>query len=307
MMNLRLTEILVRPYVRHELPGWGRVYSKFVGGYERDDNWAGAGKRVIKGKLHGFEMELDLGKWSQRWSYFLARYYDLGSQLVLMKALRSGDRIYDVGANIGMLCILASKLVGPRGRVDAVEPNPNCRAYIHDLLSRNAIRNVEVHGAGLADEESVLTLSVPRINHGEATLARSQYADDEIDKVEVPVMRGDDLLGDGPPPALIKIDVEGFECRAIDGLTKTLSAHIPLVLTEVVTAHLERAGFTPQDLFDRLTSLGYQGFRVGLGRGGLLGHELLLTPVPLETFEGSADVLWMHPDNPRSHAFEVSD
>jgi hypothetical protein len=87
-------------------------------------------------------------------------------------------------------------------------------------------------------------------------------------------------------------------------MSETITAHKPLVLTEVVTAHLERAGFGPRDLFGRLTALGYQGFRVKLRRDGLLGHDLVLAPVPLETFRGGADVLWLHPENPRSQAFD---
>ena len=62
-----LTELLVRPYVQRELPGWGHLYGWFA---SSDRDWADAGTRRIAGKLHGYTMELDISGWSQRYTYF---------------------------------------------------------------------------------------------------------------------------------------------------------------------------------------------------------------------------------------------
>jgi hypothetical protein len=68
----------------------------------------------MRGKLHGYEMSLDLGNWSNRQTYFLGRFYDLPTQLVLLSCLRPDDIFVDIGANEGMISLLASRLVGPR-------------------------------------------------------------------------------------------------------------------------------------------------------------------------------------------------
>jgi hypothetical protein len=85
---------MVRPYIWHELPGWGRLYSRFVGDYRRDASWAGEPSRTIRGKLHGYEIDLDLSRWSERATYFLGRFYDLENQLLPTRILRPGDRCF---------------------------------------------------------------------------------------------------------------------------------------------------------------------------------------------------------------------
>jgi FkbM family methyltransferase len=238
-------------------------------------------------------MELDLSKWSQRCTYFLGRFYDRELQLLLMRVLRPGDRFVDVGANIGMVTLLASRLVGPSGVVDTFEPNPRCVEAIRAAVVRNGIANVRIHAAALGDAEATLPLVVPRYNTGEGTLAAG--ADDfagQADRVDVPVRVGDDVLAEDPrPAAFVKIDVEGFEHRALSGLRRTLSEHRPLVLTEVVAAHLARDGRVPADLFELMGSLGYAGHRLELTGRSLTTSRFHLAPA--SDGDHGNDILWV--------------
>ena len=94
----------------------------------------------MRGKLHGYKMELDLRDWSEQMTYFLGRHSDLPLQLAMMALLKPGDRFVDVGTNIGMITLLAARLVGPEGRVDAIEPNPACCARVRRSLTLNISR-----------------------------------------------------------------------------------------------------------------------------------------------------------------------
>ena len=52
----------------------------------------------------------------------------------------------DVGAaNIGLITLYGSWLVGPEGRVDSFEPNPACYNIVEKNLAMNQIRNVVLH------------------------------------------------------------------------------------------------------------------------------------------------------------------
>ena len=137
--------LLLLPITRLELPGWGRLCSA-VGLFRYDDDhWRTAPVKIIRGKLHGYRMRLRLSDWSDRMTFFLGRYYDLPTQLLMSICLRPGDRFIDIGANIGMISLLAARLVGPSGRVDSVEPNPKCIEIFREHIALNPIGNIHIH------------------------------------------------------------------------------------------------------------------------------------------------------------------
>ena len=61
-----LKRYVVRPFIWYELPMWGRVFERFVGDYRQDSEWAEEAPQVVRGKLHGYDMDLDLAHWSAR-------------------------------------------------------------------------------------------------------------------------------------------------------------------------------------------------------------------------------------------------
>lgn len=278
----------VRPYVRRELPGWGRIF-RLVGTYERNWLWAESRPRIIRGKLHGRVMRLDLSHWADRAAFFLGRWYDLPTQLFALDFIRRGDTVVDVGANRGMFALIAQHAAGDGGRVICFEPNPVPADVLHQAVTSNGITNVTLHRAGLSDTETELTLSIPRINSGEATFGHSAYAGEAVYTVQAPVLRGDDVLAD-TQPRLIKIDVEGFEYRVLRGLENTLRRCRPVVLTEVVPGHLQRCAASVETLEALMTGLGYRGFRLGHRRQGRR-FDWTLTPFP--GANASFDAVWV--------------
>jgi FkbM family methyltransferase len=297
-MNLflgqRLTTILIRPYIRLELPAWGRIYYAFVGDYKRDFLWKGAEPRWTKGKLHGYEMLLDLAQWSNRMTFFLGRLYDLPTQLLLRASLKEGDTFVDIGANEGMLSLLASRLVGPKGNVVAFEPNPIPRGIFQKTIRRNAISNITVVPVGLGDKDDTLMLSSPKINSGEASFGRSNYAPADVDVVQCMVRRGDDMLAD-VTPKLIKIDVEGFELHVLRGLERLLVMRHPPVIMEMIAGHLANADTKAEDIVSFMTGLGYEPFQIGLKRVGFR-HALRVAPTAVRG-DVNDDILWIHSED----------
>jgi FkbM family methyltransferase len=271
---------LVKPYVRREFPGWGLLYRTFVGSHERDWFWKGEKERWIRGKFHGFEMSLRIGGWSNRSTFFLERFYDLPTQLLMKQVLDKGDIFVDVGANEGMMTLLGAKLVGPTGLVISFEPNPTPRSILDRSLKRNKIANVELHAAGLSDEAGELRLFVPRINTGEGSFTKPADAT-AGGYVSCPVLVGEQVIGDRQP-RLVKVDVEGFEAHVLKGLTSVLRTARPIIVMEMIASHLARDGQSPQQLCEWLASFGYEGQRLSL-RGR---HALEFVPVTDEWQDG---------------------
>ena len=74
------------------------------------------------------------------------------------RRLRPGDTFVDVGANVGYVSALASRLVGPRGAVVAIEPSPPVIAALQETLTRNDLTNVRMVAAAVSDREGELPL-----------------------------------------------------------------------------------------------------------------------------------------------------
>lgn len=275
------------PFTRLELPGWGRVYAAL--GCERDERWTRAPRRDVRSKLHGYVMRLELSNWSERRSWFLARFYELETQLLVQRLLREREQFLDVGANIGMLSLLAARTVGPHGRVHAIEPNPAVATRLRAHLSDNALENVVVHECGLSDHREELVLRVWADQAGQGTFAPLDEHERSLLTAEhvLPLVRGDELLSNGEAlaPALIKIDVEGFECRVLRGLERTLAARRPALVVETIEEQLVRAGASVDELFALLRAHDYRVLRITSRRAGL-GRRVVL-----DELRGPADGL----------------
>jgi precorrin-6B methylase 2 len=143
---------LARPYILRELPGWGYLYRWAVGNeQQREWFWAEAPSRTVRGKLHGFEMSLDLSHWSDRSTYFLGRWIDLHNQLFMLDLLEPGDTVVDVSAHRGSFALVASRLVGQRGKVVCFDANPSNTAHVERDIAANGIANIVVEHDGLSD------------------------------------------------------------------------------------------------------------------------------------------------------------
>lgn len=286
--------LLVLPFTRAEIPKWPHLMNAVSADWDTcfKSRWQGQSKVVVRGKNHGFLMNLDLSDWAQRMTYFLARYYEFGVARVLELLLRQGDHFVDIGANIGMITLHARSLVGSSGKIDCFEPNPECIDSLKNNLAINGIRNVVVHECALSETSGALTLSLMSEHSGTATLA--DVGTSAVHKIVVDVRVGDEVLKQAP--RLIKIDVEGFELQVLKGLRSTLTIHKPFVITELIERQLALAGTSAREMSDYLFSLNYNAYGI-ITRRKNLRSRLVLRPIfPTTDFAGVADVLWIHAD-----------
>lgn len=264
-MSFWFVQNFIRPFISREVPGWGKLYEFFIGDYRKDDQWSSVGPQVIIDKRYNLFRFLDLREWADRNFYFLKRWYDLPAQLVIDALVKEGSHVLDVGANYGHFTLAAAARSGQSGRVYAFEPNPGACARLRLHVDINRLSQVRIHSMGFADEEGELVLSIPSVNSGEATFAGKPYEN----ATEVICRLGtiDTFDFDGSID-LIKIDVEGFEERVLKGGQQLIKALRPLIITEVVSGHLERAGSTPEALQAIFASNNYRAYKIDLRKEG---------------------------------------
>jgi FkbM family methyltransferase len=179
----------------------------------------------------------------------------------LSRVLQPGATFVDAGANEGLYALFASRLVGDRGRVVAVEPSSREFARLQRNVEQNALRNVRAHRVALGAQPGTASLTIAEEAHaGQNTLGAFAYAGVRAAGAEtVTVQRLDDLLAaEGRPRvAAIKIDVEGSELAVLRGARETLRRDQPLLLLELSEPALASQGSSGAALGEFLSSLAY--------------------------------------------------
>lgn len=220
------------------------------------------------------------------------------------RIVRPGDRVMDVGANLGVVSLLLANLVGPGGEVHAFEPNPAVHALFRKSIDRNGFRQVRTYACALGSRNGEsLDLTFPASNAGQGTLGQSRVGEG-WKRVTVPVRSLDSLAAEVELDRvrLMKIDVEGFEAEVLQGARDWLTRTPPTAILfesneageagrpDVVPALLEGYGYTLYTLPKRYFRMRLVPYR-SAGRPAESSHDMLAvrTSVEQEIVSGLSD------------------
>jgi len=146
--------------------------------------------------------------------------------------LRDGKDAIEVGANIGSHTVsIASELTRMGRRLLAIEPQPVVFQNMCANLALNGLLNVIAENAACGDISGWLTFTTPDYQHENNSGGVSMLEDGTGDQ-RIRSARLDDLVPDGFDVGLIKIDVEGFEQKVLEGATRTLARFRPIIYLE---------------------------------------------------------------------------
>jgi FkbM family methyltransferase len=172
--------------------------------------------------------------------------------------LPRGGTFWDVGANIGLFSLFASKIVGPDGHVLSFEPSPDVLALLH--RNTEGEKNIKILPCGIGNADTLKPFSAQGTSSSASfvedvtAINRSFLPDQPIEQVTVTMRRLDTLLDAGlsPAPSLVKIDIEGFELEALKGGDRLLSGIRPKLLMEIHPPQLTLCGGSEDKLFQTL-------------------------------------------------------
>jgi FkbM family methyltransferase len=193
--------------------------------------------------------------------------------------LRRGDWVLDVGSHSGQYSMLAASVVGPNGRVIAIDPNATMNDRVRRNAKLNGFDNVTIVNAAAADFEGQGMLHFspdPEWASGMATLTEHEGWQPRA----VPVTTIDTISGAQEVGAL-KLDVEGHELEALEGAHRTVDRCHPAVLIEV--NGLVEGGWRRTPSLAWLLDHGYQLFGIAASSTGAPQlHRLMDSDDPLE-------------------------
>ncbi|MGN6416781.1 MAG: FkbM family methyltransferase [Pseudobacter sp.] len=175
--------------------------------------------------------------------------HEFQDMFFLLHFLREDDLFADIGANIGSYTVLAAAHVGANSI--SFEPVPSTFAHLKNNIYINQLdKKVRALNIALGSQKGSIafTSSYDTVNHV-ATAS-------EKDTISVPVEILDEVL-QGEIPALIKIDVEGFETEVINGAQHILANEKLKAIVIELNGSGSRYGYSEEKIHERLLNLGF--------------------------------------------------
>ena len=207
--------------------------------------------KVAGGDLAGFAIQLDMQVDKDYW----LGTYEPDLQVAVRDLVQPGTIIYDVGANIGYVSLLLAKASGAGGHVYAFEALPeNAERWRTNIRLNGMDSRLSLTSAAVTRASGPVRFLV-HASGGMGKVTGSAGRDDGYQsEITVPGLSLDEFIfkQGNPPPQVIKMDIEGGEVLALQGMRRVLSEARPLMLMELHGPESSRAAW------ETLKAAGYQ-------------------------------------------------
>lgn len=243
-----------------------------LGRFLRERNY----KSNQKADFHEIKMFGDIKISVDRYSYmggsiFWTGFHHINEALFLKNFLKPQMTIVDIGANQGEFSLLASSIIR-QGKVMAFEPVIYQRSLLEKNKELNKFSQLEIFPFGLSNTENKLPIFTSKnttlhhgVHEGLSTLYSSGDRNELQEEIELKVF--DELFYKNLKRLdFIKIDIEGAELYALQGMKKTIKKFLPLVLIEINEDTFNAAGYTTLDVIAFFKTLNYKFFRINKGK-----------------------------------------
>lgn len=159
--------------------------------------------------------------------------FEAETMSVFARLARGARRTLDIGANTGTFTLVACA-VNPAVRVVAFEPVPRTHRRLLDHVALNGwVSRCEVRGEAVSDRTGVTRFHVPDEElPTSASLHHQGFRGHPGTLIEVPVTTIDEACPGWTDVDLVKIDVEGFEDKVLEGMRGLLAASSPTLIVE---------------------------------------------------------------------------
>jgi FkbM family methyltransferase len=218
---------------------------------------------------YGFWLRIDpvKDKGVERSIYYTGTY-EKGSLAIMKQLLHKGDCFVDVGANIGLMSLYASKLVGAKGKVWAFEPNPDTALILEMNIRINNATNIDLSRFAMGKNPGkALIYDRWDSNRGSASLIKpeGETGSHEIEVTTLSEFFKKEIKEGGPLPTLLKLDIEGFELEALEGALDLLNSdQAPMLIVECSQQRENTFGKGTDPLYEFLRHLGF--YRIFRGK-----------------------------------------
>jgi FkbM family methyltransferase len=181
-------------------------------------------------------------------------YEELETNIV-KKEIKPGDIILDIGANIGYYTLIFANLVGKNGKVFAFEPEPSNFELLQKNIHMNNYKNIIFEQKAVGKVEKKIDLYLSEKRTGMHRIYKSKHTSDN--SVPVDMINLDNYFMNNYKNQeinFIKIDIEGSEFGALQGLQNILKNENIKLLTEFIPDSIREFGAYPEEFIKLLQS-----------------------------------------------------
>lgn len=208
---------------------------------------------MIKRFPEGFVMELDLSEIIDNQLFY--NYHEHETEIAFREYLKEGMNVIDIGANIGYYTLLASKLVGNKGKVYSFEPTSKIDIFKKNISLNPDLQNIapyniaigNFNGSKLMNIRSSYKIAAPTKEYTDLKdmydwwgkySEKTQFKFNTVDHFKFKKID------------FIKIDVDGAEKEVIEGMLKTIKRDKPIIVAEIFKENF-------REIHSKLKALGY--------------------------------------------------
>jgi FkbM family methyltransferase len=184
--------------------------------------------------------------------------YEKGTARLFTELVKEGMNVVDMGANIGYYTLLAARRVGLKGKVYAFEPEPRNFKLLLENIRLNGYKNVVTVQKAVSNERGAATLFLSLRGSGSHSLVSSRDYGKETIAIETVTLDEFFAAEGNPAVQVMKMDIEGWELEALDGMRQLIGLNSPLsMVVEFYPWGLVSRGMNPTALTDKLIELGF--------------------------------------------------
>lgn len=228
-------------------------------------------------------------------------YYGVGfeqSELSLVEKFVPEDGVFfDVGANIGVYTLLASKLVGEGGSVHSFEPLLDIYGVLRRNVEAYRYKNIKTNQVAVGEQNGEAQIY---INAQSALSSLGDTKRGAVLRSQTVIVKTLDSYAASAGVSKIdflKIDVEGFEGHVLRGAAELINASPDLVvMSELAKKNFVPLGFSIDEVLNWMRSHGFEVWMVG--------SQKTLRLYPTQPNSGQypyQNFLFIRPNNPRYH------
>lgn len=216
--------------------------------------WMNHWRHSVLTEVDGIRYRLDLNQLIDSSIYFFGGF-EADTVAAMRKCISPGDVVLDIGANVGCHALLFSKLVGPTGKVVAFEPMAWAfqKLCVNRDLNDFAAHNLKVEKMAIGD----INRTAQRARFKSSWPMFGAPADIVEDTVDFCTLDSYVASRDLRRVDFIKVDVDGYEHKVIQGGQNTIAHHRPAMLLELCGYALESTGDSLESLVKMLYFLDY--------------------------------------------------